>query len=153
MLLSIMTYEAVKTQFLISLLFRLGYLYEMTHNFFSTATHQNNVWNIWVRKGFELNYLKTQRGKYWEMICLSRLRMWSVTWGMELQVHTLQGLNSLQWMILVMGFMCNRNRWNREQAFFLDLVKRGSNLFCSASLTKVLTRPSCPLFRIAGSQL
>jgi len=43
MLLSIMTYEAVKTQFLISLLFRLGYLYEMTHNFFSTATHQNNV--------------------------------------------------------------------------------------------------------------
>lgn len=38
-----------------------------------------------------------------------------------------------------------------NRVFFLDLVKWDSKLFCSASLTKGLTRPSCPFFHIAGS--
>lgn len=38
-----------------------------------------------------------------------------------------------------------------NRVFFLDLVKWGSKLFCSASLTKGLTRPSCPFFHTAGS--
>lgn len=46
MLLSVMIHVALKTQFLISLLFRLNYLFEMTHNFFSIVLHQNNFQNI-----------------------------------------------------------------------------------------------------------
>lgn len=38
-----------------------------------------------------------------------------------------------------------------NRVFFLDLVKWDSKLFCSASLTKGLTRPSCPFFHTAGS--
>lgn len=58
MLLSIMIHVALKTQFLISLLFRLNYLFEMTHNFFSIATHQNNFQSILSAK-MALTFLNT----------------------------------------------------------------------------------------------
>lgn len=48
-----------------------------------------------------------------------------------------------------MGFMCSSNSQNREQAFFSDLVKKDSKLFCCVVKTKL----SYPLFSTAGSQL
>lgn len=42
----LMIHVALKTQFLINLLFRLGYLYQMTHTFYFIAMQQNNFQDI-----------------------------------------------------------------------------------------------------------
>lgn len=76
----LMIHVALKTPFLISLLFRLGYLYKMTHTFFFITMHQNNFQDILGEKMAQNTERKVLRN---DLHAKATCDLWHEEWSYE----------------------------------------------------------------------